>query len=84
MEMLNLLLTSDQKGVGDMLGSYSNNEDAKNKLFEALLLGDPYDINVDLTDIGKNETQKLVDSLFFNLQLKIEDVDEETMNDLKN
>lgn len=76
MEILNLLLTSDSKSLGQLLSSYSTNEDGKTELLKALLTRDPYDINVDLTDIDRNETQKLVDSLLFNLGLKLEDVKE--------
>lgn len=77
MELLNLLLTSDQKAVGNLLSSYSSNEDAKERLLEALTTGDPYDINVDLENIDKNENQKLIETLFFNLGIKLEDIDEE-------
>lgn len=78
MEILNLELPSDSKSLGDLISSYSTNEVAKERLLEALLVGDPYDINVDLNDIGRNETQKLVDSLLFNLGLKLEDVEEDS------
>ena len=77
MELLNLLLTSDQKAVGNLLSSYSSNEDAKERLLEALTTGDPYDINVDLENRDKNENQKLIETLFFNLGIKLEDIDEE-------
>lgn len=83
MELLNLLLTSDPKSIGNLLSSYSTNEEAKMELLKALLTGDPYDINVNLDNIGKNETQKLVDSLFFNLGLKLEEVDENEENILE-
>lgn len=83
MEILNLLLTSDQQSVQNFLSSYSSNEIAKERLLEALLMSDnPYDINVDYEDIGENETKKLVRTLMFNLGLTIDDVD--LLEDIKN
>ena len=75
--MLNLLLTGDQNAVDRLLSAYSTNEDAKMQELYALTAGDPYDINVDLDDIGRNETQKLADTLFFELGLKFEDFEED-------
>ena len=77
MEILNLLLTGDSNALDRLLSSYSTNEDAKLRELEALTLGDPYDINVDLEDIGRNETQKLADTLFFELGLEFKDFEED-------
>lgn len=77
MEILNLLLTGDSNALDRLLSSYSTNEEAKLRELEALTLGDPYDINVDLEDIGRNETQKLADTLFFELGLEFKDFDED-------
>ena len=63
MEILNLLLTGDQVALDRLLSSYSTNEDAKMQELYALTAGDPYDIDVDLSDVGRNETQKLADTL---------------------
>ena len=83
MEILNLLLTSDQQSVQNFLSSYSSNEIAKERLLEALLMSDnPYDINVDYEDVGENETKKLVRTLMFNLGLTIDDVN--LLEDIKN
>lgn len=76
MELLYLLLTSDKESVSNLVETYSINEDAKEKLLEALLIGDPYDINVDLNDVGKNENKKIIDTLLFNLSLILEDEDD--------
>ena len=81
MELLNMLLTSDSKTIGEVLESYSTNEVSKERLLMALLTGDPYDINLDTENIGRNETKKLVDTLFFNLGLKLEDVEDDEIID---
>ena len=76
MEVLNLLLTSDQTAVKNLLASYSSNETAKEHLLEALLTQNPYDVNVDYSNLEENETKKLVETLMFNLGLSIDDIKE--------
>lgn len=76
MEVLNLLLTSDQEAVKNLLASYSSNEDAKERLLEALLVDNPYDIDIDYSDLQPNETKKLVEALMFNLGLSIDDIND--------
>lgn len=81
MELLNLLLTSNPEAVNELLSSYSTNESAKDQIIYKLLTGDPFDVNLDLILEDEAETKKMVDALFYNLQLKFEeDNDEDNLN----
>jgi len=76
MEISNLSLTNDMDSIMDLLNSYSNNEANRKELITQLLTGNPFDINVELSE-EESSTSKILKSLFTCLGLTIEDTEEE-------
>lgn len=81
MEISNLSLTNEMGSIMDMLNSYSNNETNRRELIMQLLTGNPFDTNIDLSDV-ESGTSKILRSLFTCLGLSIDDVEEEWENKL--
>jgi hypothetical protein len=75
MEISNLSLTNEMDSVIKLLNSYSNNETNRRELIMQLLSGNPFDIDITLTEV-ESSTSKILKSLFTCLGLKIEDIEE--------
>jgi DNA-directed RNA polymerase beta subunit len=75
MEISNLSLTNNMDSIMDLLNSYSNNETNRKELIGQLLTGNPFDIDVELSE-EESGTSKILKSLFTCLGLTIEDVEE--------
>jgi DNA-directed RNA polymerase beta subunit len=76
MEIPNLSLANDMDSIMDLLNSYSNNEENRRELAIALLTGNPFDVNVELSEV-ESSTSKILNSLLTSIGYQIEDVEED-------
>ncbi|ALN97837.1 hypothetical protein Bp8pS_158 [Bacillus phage vB_BpuM-BpSp] len=72
MEISNLSLVNDMEPIMNMLNSYSNNKTNRRELITQLLTGNPFDPEIEYTDMESN-TSKILKALMTGLGLKIED-----------
>jgi DNA-directed RNA polymerase beta subunit len=74
MEISNLSLTNEMGSIMQLLNSYSNNETNRRELIMQLLTGNPFDIDIEHSDV-KSSTSKILNALFICLGLEIEETE---------
>lgn len=75
MEISNLSLTNEMDSIMHLLNAYSNNETNRREFITQMLVGNPFDIDIDLSD-AESSTSKILNALFTCLGLSIEDNEE--------
>jgi DNA-directed RNA polymerase beta subunit len=75
MEISNLSLTNEMDSIMHLLNAYSNNETNRREFIMQMLTGNPFDIDVELSNV-ESSTSKILNALFTCLGLKIEDIED--------